>query len=406
MKKKSLALRKTMLFIYIVLSLLGMKIYYSNLILSTIFLIYMILSFDKVKINKTVVILILITTFCFVIPSFFYGNLFESFKMLCQMIIVISPILIYNIELEGQNNIIAISKDSLLCNIIKLLLFLLCFINVIYLTKNPYFARNMANYNYNVPGVHGIALFSGGGYYLIYGLIFLSLYLLNYIFTTQKVFFKCLGIVMYFFVGFVIFKANFATSFILYIVGAIIFMFLKNLKKKKLFNIIILLIALLGILNYQKIFSSLSQIFPKNSIIYIRINDAINNSEESTYNERLLLVKRSISAIKDKPIFGNSHKYRYNYNLMKESMGLHTEWLDVFAKYGIFIFIEYIVIIFYSFKRLLNDFKNTKYYNLFLSSFFLLLILGFLNPISNTSVYVFIYLVLPILCNGGKTNEI
>ena len=37
----------------------------------------------------------------------------------------------------------------------------------------------MANYNYNIPGIDGIGLVTGGGYFIIYGLIFLSILFLS-----------------------------------------------------------------------------------------------------------------------------------------------------------------------------------------------------------------------------------
>lgn len=400
MKKTLLSLREMILMIYIVLNIACMKIYYSNSILLVLFFSYLILSIKRIKISKKATAVIVLILIAYFIPSLIFGQFTNGIKMFCKIICIISPILIYYIESKFFHDENTYEKFHKYKSIFVLELICFFAINMYFLNSNPYFARNMANYNYDIPGVSGLALFSGGGYYIIYGLLFFSIYLLNNCHYEKNVLNKIIFLISYILICIWIFKSNFATAFILLIIGAIIYIITVGTKKTKIFNIILGIIIIICGFNYDAIILNISQLFPSDSIIYIRINDAVNHSDTSTFSERLQLMEKSFESIKDNYLFGLSHKYGYNYNELKAYVGLHTEWIDFIAKYGIIMFAIYVYILARAFKEIMNNYKNTNYYNVFLTSAILLTILGFLNPISNTGSYFIIFQIIPIFIGG------
>lgn len=400
---KKISLNKTFLILYIIIYLLHMKIYYANYILLITFALYLLFSLKKIIIKPKYFIIIGIFSFAYLLPSLLSGNLYIGLKNILNIILYLSPLIIYIIESKS------IGKDNfytkVIPKIISLVLIYIFIVSYIFLSKDPYFARIMANHNYNIPGIDGIGLVTGGGYFIIYGLIFLSILFLSRIRNNTNSSQKLKNIILYILTGLLIFKANFATAFILFMLATVIYIFINSYKKFKFFNILLSIIAIFLAVNYQYVFSVITEFIPEDSIIYIRLNDAVNDTENSTFSERFMLMKRSIATIKDNFFFGISHKYKYNYDLMKSEAGLHTEWIDVLAKYGIIVFLLYAYIIYKVLKNIILKYKNTQYYHVFLTSAIMLAILGFLNPISNTGCLGIIFVVMPLLMGEIKNEK-
>ena len=74
--------------------------------------------------------------------------------------------------------------------------------------------------------------------------------------------------------------------------------------------------------------------------------------------------------------------------------------------FGIFLFVVISIFVIYKvLKNIILKYKNTQYYHVFLTSAIMLVILGFLNPISNTGCLGIIFVVMPLLMGEIKNEK-
>lgn len=402
MKINNNKIKNFLLILYSILLLINMKIYYNRYILTMVFFMYLIVALKNIKVKKGLW-LIWLTLFLmiYLISSIFNDALSPSIKLLLQMITTFSPIIIFYLEKDNFKN----KKILTSFVIVTIYLFL---INMYYLSTDIYFARMMANYEYNIPNYSGLALFSGGGYYYIYGVILIAILALNNAIDCTKPMKKIFFFLAYFLLVYLVIKSNFATAFLMLLIGSMILLYFKTLKKFKhkilitflLITVIVILFAL-----YEEIILYLISILPKDSIISIRLIGMVDDSDSSTFFERMDLMAKSFATIEDYFFFGKAAYYRYDYNAMANEMGLHTEWIDFIAKHGIFISIIFFSFLYKSFKTLYNKYKTTNYSPVIITGIIVLILLGFLNPISNTSCFLMLFTILPVFIERSIIND-
>lgn len=399
-------IKNFLLSLYMILYILYPKIYGINTILIFLISLYFLICIKYIKLRKGTYIFILLILLFYFIPSINYKNYTSAIINFLTVIVKISPLLIFiqEINLPKESSIYYEKNGRLIKKILLTLLIYIIIINLYNLNINPYFARNMANYNYDIPGVTGLSLFSGGGYFIVYAFIFLILFIVQkYIFFKEK---KNFTFIFLFFIFSLIFliKANFATAFILTMISIVVIIFFNNLHKINIIYSILLILSLIVILNYSFFLREITKLLPSDSIITIRINDMLEDSETSTVSERAYFLENSIKSIKEKPIIGIASQNNYNYNLMKEKIGLHTEWIDYMAQYGLIIGFVYVVFVSIAFTKMVHFVPNKSMKSFYISSAVSTMILGFLNPVTNTGIYLMLFLVIPIL-DGGFVNE-
>ncbi len=388
------------LVVYIVFTLLYPKVYYFDYISLFLVAFYFFFDIKNIKISKTLFIYFILILLFYFLPSIMYSSFKSSIVNFFGFFVRISPILIGINELNHFDDLNIISYYKKISNIIIFVLLYIFIINIYYLGLNPYFARIMANYTYNVPGVSGCAIASGGGYFAVYGSIFLICYLFKKaIFYKKKNFVYVILLILNFVF---ILKANFATAFIMMIFTILIFLFVQNFKKKKIFSFVIIIFSMFALVNYKNIAFVITDHLPKDSIISIRLNDAINNSEDSTFGERIDLMQKSFKTISENFLFGISAQYNHDYTKLISKIGLHTEWVDFFARYGVCIALLYFAFIVKAFKILIKSGVDNE---LFITYFITTIFLGFLNPLLNSGCFFFIFLIIPILIVGGRNEK-
>lgn len=388
--------------LYMVFYMLYPKIYLFNFISLILIIGYFFCDIKNIKKFKRCIPYIVIILIFYFIPSLYYGAGKSSILNFIDFFVRISPIIIGINELDYLKQESNISSYKKMRIIIIILIIFISVVNIYYLNINPYFARTMANYNYNVPGLSTIGTFSGGGYFIVYGFIFIMCYLFESIFINKNNRNKILYITLMIIISVCIVKANFATAFVMVVASILILLFVENLKKKGIISLALLVIATLSIIHYKDLASFVVDKLPSDSIISIRLQGAVNNSDDSTAYERFKLMQKSINTIKSDFLFGISAKNNHDYYKISSKAGLHTEWLDFFARYGVVLALTYYIFIYKAFKKIILSNIDKK---LFISSLISIILLGFLNPISNAGCYLIIFIVIPILIKGGEYEK-
>lgn len=416
-KRKSINYLATYLTIpYIVISLLCIKtdnIRYICFLLMSLFMVGFFVFKKKYSFRYKYVVLII---FLILITSatIYTIGILETIKNTFMIILSFAPIFIFDFFYLGNSNDKKYAK-IFLCFIIPVLLYTVI-ATLYYLYSDPQVAREMATWN---PGSEygdtNLPIAIGGGYALIYGVMFIPVVLFYKIRRIQcKTKIKLLYFILMLFFLYLIFKSGFTTAFLISLFGIYI-IFLSNIKHNKILKIVIISLATIFIgylFIYCGLLDYITGFLPYDSMISVRLNEIgpvlLGRSTGGSFGIRLELFQKSFHAFIDNPLFGVEYKVGYNYSNEATLLGLHSEWIDNLGRYGIAIGLPYFLFIVLCFKDLIKKYKNTKYKDLIIILVCLLILLGFCNPIKTSSAFLFLFLVIPSYLNiefDKSTND-
>ena len=187
-------------------------------------------------------------------------------------------------------------------------------------------------------------------------------------------------------------RAQFMTSLILAVIGAISAYFYKG--KKNVITVVVVLaaVAFLFIEIYPQCRHSINS-EKYNDIVY-RLDEIYatltgNSNEAQDMNSRQDLTALSLETFSRNPIFGVNHKLVGNIHVIDQGVGNHAEWPDSLARYGMFAILLFVF---------LWDSLNQQ--RLMTGAYFptfLFLLLGFLNPMWFFPQMYATFIVLPLL---------
>lgn len=392
---------------YIIVAMLCLKI--SNaayILLATMLPIVLVFLFKfKGTINKKYMYLLL-AILVYIPMCIINTDILSAIKGFLPILNLVVPILIYDSLISKS-----INNNENMKNIKNLFIVLLVYtisITWYYLSTDIYFARNLANHNELSTSTYtGLAVASGGGYVLVYGLAIIPvivLALLKKNKNTKKQKFLYVSIILLLLMF--IIKANFATAFILIVASLILGVLKFNKKNKVILISFLILITIIGLLNIQIILEYTVKILPDNSIISIRLNEILEYTEASgnvdtdtSFYGRIMLLNKSFNSIIKKPL-GIAYTNNFNYVSMQDELGLHNEWIDLIGKYGIIVGGLVLLFVATSLNQFRKDFKESKYSYEINITIGIITVLGFLNPINATTILLLEFVFIPCLISN------
>ena len=400
-------------FPYIFIILLSLKTIYSRYVAFGFVLIFItafILANKELLIKKKYFFLFWFLI-AYTLIGVLYGNPVQIVKNVNMFILSLAPFFIFDwvfsptrINKRKQNAVF------LLKVMIPILLYTIV-ATLYHLLSNPYIARDMANFDSSrgIDGSMGINIdlptAIGGGYVLVYGVILLPpvfLLLAKSFFIKPLARIFSLGIAL--FLLYFIIKSGFATAFIISVGGCILTFLL--LKKQKLISRMIITLSVfwmsLIFMNEQLlsgIIGSVTKLLPYDSIIAVRLKEIIpaiyGLNMDSSFSTRLHGLEKSWNAFTENLFLGVGYKVGFDYISVAALTGQHTEWLDLMAQYGLFLGVPLFLFIGVTFNELIKLFKGTVLESVMKLVVIMTFIVGFLNPIINTSIFIIILLFIP-----------
>lgn len=398
---------------YLILILLSLKTpYFRYLAFGFVFLFItaFILSKKEILINKKYLLL-----FWFLIGYFLLGNIYGSpiqiSKNVCMFILSLAPFFIFDWVFSKSRIDNREQNVKFLIKVITPVLLYTIIATLYYLLKHPYIARYMTNFDpsLGLESSLGISIelptAIGGGYILIYGVILLPALFLFLAKNLFKSFWsQFFSVALAIFILYFIIKAGFTIAFILSIVSSILSLFL--LKNQNIVSKVFIIFLSLGgglILLSEKIISEVIHLatiyLPTDSIISIRLQEIVPTlygaDNSSSFSARLYGIEKSWNAFIDNPFLGVGYKVGFDYYSISKYTGLHTEWLDLFSQYGLFLGIPFVCFIFITLNNLVKLFNGTSMESIIKLIVLLIVIVGFFNPILNTSIFILGLLYIP-----------
>ena len=333
----------------------------------------------------------------------FSGDYSSTLKYIFGFTIVVSPIIICDYIITYGNK--QISKLILFISL-AILSYYSIMTNVM-IHRYPTIARQLASGSDDIMNFY-YGLNIGGGYSLVYGLVFLILVLFikfkndkskNKIFLPFIILFTATLINSGYFIAIAI---TFA--------GLIITCFNKG-KIKNFILIIIFFILLLTsiVMNVPKqignsmISYSLNHDFLLDSKV-LEIGNMLSGNKLYDYENvegRTARIRISVHSFMNHPLIGNGRDTGYNSASEAGIIGQHSEWLDALARYGI-LGVTILLAFFISSMKAL--FPTEKYAVIPFAAF---IMLGFLNPILNFSIFYVLFLIQKLVQENSlaKTCE-
>lgn len=409
---------------YIILILLSLKTFYFRYVAFACVLMFIcifLLGRSEIFIKRKYLYLI-----WFVIGYSFlgliYGGPIQIIKNISMVILVLAPFFIFDWTFSPVRKNNREQNSKLLIKVMTPVLIYNVIATLYYLFRNPYIARYMANFDSSrgidrsMGIIVDLPIAIGGGYVLIYGIILLPVVLL---YLAKNIYSKLLTKISYItiaaFLLYFVIKSGFATAFILSTAG-IIFVILSAKNQKIINNILIvslIIVVSIVLMNTQllsDIINIITSVLPQDSIISVRLNEIVpalygTSSNISSFSMRLNGLETTLNAFLENPILGVGYKVGFDYIAVSSFIGLHTEWIDLLAQYGLFLGLPLLLFIGLSFKDLLNIFKGTQMETIIKTVVFMIIVLGFLNPILTTSVFVIAMVYIPCLLTLYSKTE-
>lgn len=330
----------------------------------------------------------------------YVNGLFTTIKFIGSFIQVFAPIFMYEfyskfLSSKSLRNLIIIILGIYVYYSIK---------TILYLELNPLAARQIISIGLDD------SLLIGGGFSLSYGFAILVPVLVYLILNSSnfgvnvlfnKLISRLLLVIVTILFITTIYKSMFTISFITMLLGSL-FVFYKMKKGKKSNNITLVLVFLLSIFiiviinqylpSIQSFLQTLDTVIGYKLIAVFESFDQGQVVSDGGFKGRVDLYLESFYTWIENPFLGIAYKSDFNVLKMKEiGLGNHSEWFDLFAKYGLFA----ILLITYIFKPK-NAYKKNKGHKLALLLF---TVIGFLNPIHIFNIYFIVFFYAPLLDN-------
>lgn len=325
------------------------------------------------------------------------NNNLDMYLSNIMYISIITSIAIYYIVLNNKK------INSLLITILFIDILYVAINTYFQLIENPMLARIMATGKEQLLG--DATYYAIGSYAYFYSLVMIMILLINFLLIkNHKRTYKLILIPIVIFLIMLIIQAQFTIAIFLLIM-CIILLVLDNLlnkaKNKELIIFLVLIVLLFFIMNIPNILKGIYdlKIFP--DTVQIRIDELYKaftqsgNMEESTdLKTRLKLYFESINTFTSNIFIGS---------FGEDKVGGHSTWLDFIGLYGMFSLLLFIYLFnLYKFIKKRINTEGIKVYNII---WLYLIILGFINTLFFTKIFLTLLLITPLAINMMYDNQ-
>ena len=301
--------------------------------------------------------------------------------------IILVPLLILNFQISLIDKQPKLLKSQVYYNITLYFILLFFIIQyLIFIWENPMAARYLVSTNKDE------TVSIGGGFSMPYGLCLLIPFLFRVLKEYKMPYINKIVVVSFILISsFLIVRSSYTTAIVLLFVGiAYSFICNSSLHNQIYFFIFALVFA---IPLFEIIPSVVSYINPDSYVLEDRIEEMrlilsdADNVTEGDFGSRIALAKSSLLTFLEYPIFGAGPVVGYNYSaLWRAGVGSHCEWIDIFARYGLFA----LLIIRYFAANISSKAPVHK------ATLVMFVLLGFLNPVMLNQIIIVVFYLVPM----------
>ena len=320
------------------------------------------------------------------------GDYISTLKYIFGFTIVVSPIMVCDFIISYGNK--QISRLILYISLVILSYYSIMTNIMIY--KYPTISRQLASGSEEIMNFY-YGLNIGGGYSLVYGLVFLVLVLLNHYKNDKS---KKIYLVLITLYIFTMINSAYLIAIVVTFAGAMITYFNRSRVKNVLLVLSLLILLLTAVItNVPKhvgdrmISYSLNHEFLLDHKM-LEIGNMLSGNKLYDYENvegRTSRMKISVESFKDSPLIGNGRYTGYNSDTEVGIIGQHSEWVDSIARFGI---IGVVLLILFFINSLKSLYKKESYAVI---PFTFFLLLGFINPVLNFTIFFILFFIQKLL---------
>lgn len=264
-------------------------------------------------------------------------------------------------------------------------------VTFIVVTIYPYAIRDTAS------GITTISFFLGyGGFDFIYGVIIINIAIFCYLIKRKNVKNKWLYYIIVLLNTILISMSGYTTAFLLNI-GFIVLSYFYSKKYLKIMFLSVIIFMILNTSFLSQIFYNISEVEFLPTIVKSRVYEmarTINGTGEMQYlneeGERGERFKQSLNLFLEHPITGNMWINK------SADYGMHTEWIDRLAQYGLLMVALLFVFWFGLYKDTKKIYKEKNLNEFIIKiSYMYFFVLGFLNPCTYVMTVVPLFIIVP-----------
>ncbi|MDK2810423.1 MAG: hypothetical protein PWR27_1132 [Petroclostridium sp.] len=316
------------------------------------------------------------------LTGFFSYDLISTIKYSYGFLVVISPIFISDYIIAYNNKFMV----KLIIYISLLIITYYAIMNNSMISKYPTIARQLASgsdYIFNF--YYGINI--GGGYSLIYGLVFISILLFSKYYKNE-IKNKYVLVLLCLFI-YTIINSGYLIAVLMTFAGILLSMNDRSRSKSIILVLTILIILTVAVFfNVNEIVGNFFiKIGEQNDFLLrekvVEIGNILSRNQNYDYeniegrSSRILI---SIKSFLSSPIIGNGIRTGYNSIVEQGIIGQHSEWFDSLARYGILGTILLVGYFANAMKVFFSNETNSKV------SLLIFALLGVLNPVFNFTI--------------------
>lgn len=323
--------------------------------------------------------------YLFLIFIFLTGNL--EYKYPISLFIMFFPLLNLKFQIEITEEYPLLKKKQsfyLICLYAIIVYFSIQFF--IFIKYNPMAAR------YLVSSKKDESVSIGGGYGLPYALTLLTPYIFYIMHNLKtKSLFKYILLSSSILASYLVIRASYATAIILLILGIGYSFIYKWKTHYKLVIGIFMVLLIVPLFEFVPII--ISYVNPEATVLTSRMNEVramLNDADylgQGDFGYRMKLTLSSLKVFLNHILYGVGPIVGYDYySLWNAGVGSHCEWIDIFARYGLFALL---ILIFLK----TNQSFAAPVHKIVMT---MLIILGFLNPVLNYQIMLVAFYIVPL----------
>lgn len=387
---------------FLVVNILNFNSVYFRYISFVLFFVPTLLLLRK-KISKKYILLIAFLLFQFMV-SWVTTGIVQSLKNSAQFVLYFAPVVIFDLVIKEEWTNEERRAVYPKINAVVQITYVYCLIaSWKYVQTSMYSIRNMASYDPSL-GINPDFPFAiGGGYSLLFPLTMFLVLFLWAVFQSNLKFERVLYVALIAFSLLLLIKANCTTALLIAVVCMGWKLVCSKTPKKTIGFLLLAVFIVLFLLVQKTLLTSgiefVANLFNKKSIIYQRLNEIVpaiyGGESSSSFGIRLYGLQKDVNTIFKFPILGAGGELGFDYFTLSQYVGWHSQWLDIFAEFGIPLSCLFFAFLIISIREVYSFIRIPNQKGVFIIMAMGLFFMGIADPVMTRNMFLVLFVIYP-----------